>query len=82
MEISQEICKILNGDWTFYPQIVYACTQILAGIIYGTECKNYGRRKTVGNHHEPFGIKEQDSTVDNPLPSTFNQVLKCVVCDP
>ncbi|KAI9303561.1 hypothetical protein BJ944DRAFT_289301 [Cunninghamella echinulata] len=81
MEISQEICELLNYDWTFYPQMMYACAQMLAGAILWN-CNNgeaviinnveiYGRRKTVDDHREPFGIKKQDSTADTSLPPPF-----------
>lgn len=73
MELSPEISVLLNCDWTFFPQMMYSCSQILAGAILWN-CANgediminnvkvYGRCKAVNNHHELFRTKKQDSVV-------------------
>ncbi|KAF9085946.1 hypothetical protein BGX27_003295 [Mortierella sp. AM989] len=72
IEISSDVCKNLNVDWTRRPQSRYACGQYLAGaillrmdnreavIINSVEV--YGRTSWRDVHREPFGVVKGHST--------------------
>ncbi|KAF9990788.1 hypothetical protein BGZ79_004759, partial [Entomortierella chlamydospora] len=68
VELSKDICDILNDDWVRCPQLKYACARMLAGcILYNTvkgqaviiNCNEvYGRKKQVDVHREPFRLNK------------------------
>ncbi|KAG0221238.1 hypothetical protein BGW41_007065, partial [Actinomortierella wolfii] len=68
VELSEEICSVLNEDWIFQPQYRYGCAQILAGcILINTTNGNailantvemYGRTIMVDAHCEPFRVRK------------------------
>lgn len=61
MELTTRVTDLINRDWTFFPQLRYATSQIFAGVILVNKLaallvnctEPYGRSKTVDVHHEP-----------------------------
>jgi hypothetical protein len=58
VELTMPITQLINKDWTFYPQLRYATSQIFAGAILVNQSaallinctESYGRSKTVDAH--------------------------------
>jgi len=65
MELTQDICALLNKDWQFYPQAKFFSATVLAGSILFNRSNNqaitintmemYGRTKNIDSHRESFG---------------------------
>ncbi|KAF9079686.1 hypothetical protein BGX23_003432, partial [Mortierella sp. AD031] len=77
VELSDEICELLNRDWQFSPHLRYASAVILAGCllvnskngqaVIANTVEAYGRQKTVDIHREPFVVqKGQPATTSLP----------------
>ncbi|KAF9966376.1 hypothetical protein BGZ73_001020 [Actinomortierella ambigua] len=77
VELSDEICELLNRDWQFSPHLRYASAFILAGCllvnnkngqaVIANTVEAYGRQKTVDIHREPFVVhKGQPATTSLP----------------
>ncbi|KAG0297813.1 hypothetical protein BGZ96_004743 [Linnemannia gamsii] len=77
VELSDEICELLNRDWQFSPHLRYASAVILAGCllinkkngqaVIANTVEPYGRQKTVDIHREPFIVqKGQPATTSLP----------------
>ncbi|KAF9321738.1 hypothetical protein BGZ91_004470 [Linnemannia elongata] len=68
VELSDEICELLNRDWYFSPHLRYASAVILAGCllvnskngqaVIANTVEAYGRQKTVDIHREPFVVQK------------------------
>ncbi|KAG1194223.1 hypothetical protein G6F36_000318 [Rhizopus arrhizus] len=66
-EMNDSLCTFLNQDWSERPQMRYACSRLLAGMIMldtssgkaiVVNCVEvYGRRRTVDSHRESFQTK-------------------------
>ncbi|CAO3595713.1 unnamed protein product [Absidia cylindrospora] len=64
VEINDEMADFLNTDWSFYPQMRFATSRILAGMLLLNESSGqalvvntvevYGRQRTVDSHREGF----------------------------
>ncbi|CAO3625745.1 unnamed protein product [Mucor hiemalis] len=60
VEITTEVTQLFNQNWTFFPQLRYATSQIFTGAILVNKTsalllnciEPYGRSKTVDAHHE------------------------------
>lgn len=72
VELDGAMCELLNEDWTFQPQLQYACAQVLAGSIFlnarngqaiiNNTVEVYGRKKSVDAHRERFSVKKGVAT--------------------
>ncbi|CAO0801066.1 unnamed protein product [Mucor circinelloides] len=72
VELSPDVCKMLNNDWEFHPQVRYFIAKVLSGaIMHNTRnsqaiiantVEAYGRTKYVDAHRETFG-KEKDTSI-------------------
>ncbi|KAF9437844.1 hypothetical protein BGZ76_010929 [Entomortierella beljakovae] len=80
VELDYKISKHLNTDWMAYPQLRYACAQLLAGCIL-LNSKNghavivntvevYGRKISVDTHCEPCYIVDSHP-IQTSLPPTY-----------
>ncbi|KAG0322436.1 hypothetical protein BGZ99_003347 [Dissophora globulifera] len=68
IELSSDMCELVNRDWTLHPQLRYACAQVFAGsILMNTQnnqaiiantVEGYGRTRTTDAHREPFVSKK------------------------
>ncbi|KAG0930809.1 hypothetical protein G6F57_011483 [Rhizopus arrhizus] len=77
VELSSAICKLLNQDWEFHPQMRYFTAKVFSGaIMHNTgngqaiivnTVESYGRTKHVDGHREAFG-RLKDTVVDTSLP--------------
>jgi hypothetical protein len=91
VEIPSSICDLLNEDWTFRPQLRYACAQILAGCIMlnsnngkaiiANTVEMYGRTRPLDAHREPFGVKKGVPIPTSLPPSTKYSVQGCLAFD-
>ncbi|SAM07134.1 hypothetical protein [Absidia glauca] len=80
VELTKELCDLVNQDWTFHPHIKYVTAQLLAGSILRNSTTGatvmintieaYGRKKGVDPHREPFGTKKL-TTMRTSLPPPF-----------
>ncbi|KAG0736600.1 hypothetical protein G6F57_011702 [Rhizopus arrhizus] len=61
------MCKLLNQDWEFHPQMRYFTAKIFSGAIMVNTVESYGRTKHVDGHREAFG-RLKDTVVDTSLP--------------
>lgn len=60
VELTMEVTQLINQDWTFFPQLRYATSQIFAGAILVNKTsalllnsiESYGRSKSVDAHYE------------------------------
>ncbi|OAQ34656.1 hypothetical protein K457DRAFT_121274 [Linnemannia elongata AG-77] len=77
VELSDEVCELLNRDWQFSPHLCYAPALILAGCllvnskngqaVIANTVEAYGRQKTVDIHREPFVVqKDHPATASLP----------------
>ncbi|KAI8878177.1 hypothetical protein K501DRAFT_305206 [Backusella circina FSU 941] len=81
VELSSAMCKLLNQDWEFHPQMQYFTAKIFSGaIMHNTgngqaimvnTVEAYGRTKHVDGHREAFG-RLKDTAVDTSLPPPIN----------
>ena len=77
VELSPDVCKMLNNDWEFHPQVRYFTAKVLSGaIMHNTRnsqaimantVEAYGRTKHVDAHRETFG-KEKDTSITTSIP--------------
>lgn len=63
VELSSAICKLLNRDWEFHPQMRCFMAKIFSGAIMVNTVEAYGRTKHVDGHREAFG-RLKDTVVD------------------
>ncbi|KAF9409903.1 hypothetical protein BGZ76_005597 [Entomortierella beljakovae] len=80
-ELSEQLCEFMNKDWTFRPELQYACSQLLAGCILINTCNGqaviansievYGRTKQTDVHREHFSIKK-NKAIQTSLPPKIN----------
>ena len=87
VEMPGSICDLMNEDWTFRPQLRYACAQILAGCIMlntnngqaimANTVETYGRTRPVDAHREPFAVKK-GMPIPTSLPPSTNTRYKDV----
>lgn len=87
VELSAGYCDLLNYDWTFHPKMKYFAAQLLAGSIINNAINNetvmvniiedYGRKKIVDIHREPFGNK---STTPSQLHYHLHARLDTLTC--
>ncbi|KAG0231814.1 hypothetical protein BGW41_002085, partial [Actinomortierella wolfii] len=85
IEISDEICELLNRDWQFSPHLRYAAAVILSGCllvnnkngqsIIANTVEVYGRQKTVDIHREPF-IVQKGQPLATSLPPSIKTPYK------
>ncbi|KAI8645045.1 hypothetical protein BD408DRAFT_339555 [Parasitella parasitica] len=77
VELSPDVCKVLNNDWEFHPQVRYFTAKLLSGAIMHNTCNSqaimantveaYGKTKHVDAHRETFG-KEKDNSITTSIP--------------
>ncbi|KAJ2960877.1 hypothetical protein NQZ79_g3809 [Umbelopsis isabellina] len=81
IEVDDTISEMMNTDWTFHPQLRYACARLLAGSIIMNKNGNallvntveiYGRTRTVDSHYERFWFSSKQ-----PLKSTLPPLQSC-----
>lgn len=74
MEINS--CQLLNEDWTFLPQLRFACAQLLAGAIIMNKNNEavlvntveiYGRQRSLDVHRENF-VNKKGKSASSSLP--------------
>lgn len=72
-------CQLLNEDWTFLPQLRFACAQLLAGAIIMNKNNEaalvntvgiYGRQRSLGVHREKLVNKKGNSASSSLPPVT------------
>lgn len=81
VELSPDVCKMLNNGWEFHPQVRYFTTKVLSGVIMHSARNSqaimvntveaYGRTKHVDAHRETVG-KEKDTSITTV--AVFNKV--------
>lgn len=77
VEMNDELSTFLNDDWTIDPQMRYACSRLLAGMIMVhsptgkavivNSVEIYGRQRVLDSHRESFRVK-LDTTSPTSLP--------------
>ncbi|KAG0009181.1 hypothetical protein BGZ81_003593, partial [Podila clonocystis] len=87
IELSDDICELLNRDWLFSPHLRYASAVILAGCllvnnkngqaVITNTVEAYGRQKTVDIHREPF-VVQKGQPVTTSLPPSIKTPYKKV----
>ncbi|KAG0304347.1 hypothetical protein BGZ98_005627 [Dissophora globulifera] len=80
VELDESYCDMLNEDWTFRPQLRYACAQLLAGaVLLNTNnghaimancVEAYGRTKQLDAHREHFVTRKGTAAATSLPPST------------
>ncbi|CAO3689633.1 unnamed protein product [Rhizopus stolonifer] len=79
VELTSEICELLNKDWDFFPQIKFFSSKLFSGAILENKINGqavmintieiYGRIKHVDVHRESFGkLKENVKLTSLPPP--------------
>lgn len=66
-ELYSDLAGFMNEDWDLKPQMLFACSALLSGMIlvYGTKCivvnciEPYARTKTLDSHRESFKVKKE-----------------------
>lgn len=75
-QLDMDACQLLNDDWTFMPQLRYACAQLLAGAIIINKNNEailintveiYGRQRSLDVHRERF-INKKGKSASSSLP--------------
>ncbi|CAO3591440.1 unnamed protein product [Absidia cylindrospora] len=87
VELSDDLCTLLNTDWEFYTNMKYVSAQLLAGAILLNRSngqsimintvETYGRTKMVDVHREPFGMKKQcalSTSIPPPLNTRYPDI--------
>lgn len=69
-------CQLLNEDWTFLPQLRFACAQLLAGAIIMNKNNEavlvntveiYGRQRSLDVHRDNF-VNKKGKSASSHLP--------------
>ena len=90
-ELDEEMCTLLNTDWSTKKHIKYSCSALLAGMIMVINSKAilvichevYGRMRSVDVHREDFTVKskQQPSSSLPPPRSPYRNIWVTTIID-
>ncbi|KAI8365705.1 hypothetical protein BD560DRAFT_401427 [Blakeslea trispora] len=83
IELTNDMCKLLNEDWELRPQMRYFCARALAGSIIVNNKDNlavlvntvevYGRNKSSDAHHERYFNMSSSGLLNSTLPPVITR---------